>query len=627
MTRVARRLMLAGIAFLWPAVVIGQTSFSSFETDMDGWTADATDTELAGGHIAWHAKRSGLRASHGMYSIENYMDNRNDAGKVWIERPFAVAPGDYDVTVTYKLGTSAFGEVGAFSIITNALAYDPEVRGDLRLDARDTTYNGGIRDYVWLDKRYSFRVSSSGQLWLAVGIWGNFEVAQTYYFDAITVSITPAGTGPTPTPTPGLVEVTPPASGVSASTSDTNLPGNTVDNSLLTRWSGNGDGAWIRYDLGATRTLALAKIAVYSGNSRRNRFDLQVSTDAIGWTTVLAGGMNSGTTTQEETYDFADVAARYFRYLGHGSSVGSWNSVTEVSLFAHAPSVTPTPTPVPVTPTSTPAPITPTPTATPPTVRPTPTATPTPGSINITPPGSAVTASTQDANVPANTVDRSLATRWSGYGDGAWIRYDLGTTRRVHHMRIAVYNGNARRNRFDLQASLDGASWTNLIVGAQSSGTTTQHETYDFPDVDARYLRYVGHGSSIGLFNSLTEVEIWGAAATAPLVTFRFGGRTWPVEEDVIARTSDAVVIAAARRQLGLPVTERREFISGKITRAAPGENLGWSWKFVDTGWSLTSASIEVCDGRPSSVEANLDYWLGLGEYCPWSSYVKAELT
>ena len=49
------------------------------------------------------------------------------------------------------------------------------------------------------------------------------------------------------------------------------------------------------------------------------------------------------------------------------------------------------------------------------------------------------------------------------------------------------------------------------MAGAQNSGTTTLHETFDVPDVDGRYLRYVGHGSSVGLFNSLTEVEIWGS--------------------------------------------------------------------------------------------------------------------
>ena len=36
----------------------------------------------------------------------------------------------------------------------------------------------------------------------------------------------------------------------------------------------------------------------------------------------------------EETYDFTDVSARFVRYVGHGSTAGTFNSVLEVSVFA-----------------------------------------------------------------------------------------------------------------------------------------------------------------------------------------------------------------------------------------------------------------------------------------------------
>jgi hypothetical protein len=131
------------------------------------------------------------------------------------------------------------------------------------------------------------------------------------------------------------VEVTPAASGVLASTQDTNVAGNTVDNNLSTRWSGNGDGAWIRFDLGTSRMITSVKIAVYNGTSRSNFFDLQVSPDGTSWTTVLGGLQSSGTTLAEESYEFSPPrAGRFVRYLGHGNSVNTWNSLTEVSIFA-----------------------------------------------------------------------------------------------------------------------------------------------------------------------------------------------------------------------------------------------------------------------------------------------------
>jgi len=127
----------------------------------------------------------------------------------------------------------------------------------------------------------------------------------------------------------------------------------------------------------------------------------------------------------------------------------------------------------------------------------------------LTVPGSSVTASADDGNVPANAVDGSLATRWSANGDGQWIRFDLGSTRTVTSVRIAFYNGNLRTSSFDVQTSPDGTTWTNR--GAfTSSGTTTALETFNSTDAAARYVRILGHGNSVNLWNSYTEVEIFG---------------------------------------------------------------------------------------------------------------------
>lgn len=121
----------------------------------------------------------------------------------------------------------------------------------------------------------------------------------------------------------------------------------------------------------------------------------------------------------------------------------------------------------------------------------------------------AVLASADDGNVPANTVDNNLATRWSANGDGQWIRYDLGATRAVSYVKIAFYNGDTRTSSFDIQTSPDGTTWTTRS-SRTSSGSTTALETFDFTDVSARYVRLLGHGNSVNLWNSYTEVEIWG---------------------------------------------------------------------------------------------------------------------
>jgi beta-glucanase (GH16 family) len=322
------------------------------------------------------------------------------------------------------------------------------------------------------------------------------------------------GTSPTATPTPPTggcnQEITPSGGAVTASANDGNVPSNATDNSWATRWSANGDGQWLKLDLGSVQTAAYVKLAFYNGNVRQSRFDLQTSTDNSTWTNVLTGAMSSGTSTGEQTFDFTDRSARWVRYLGHGNTVNAWNSLYEISVFGcgGAPTSTPPPgaTPTPV-PTATPMP---------------PGATPTPNGgcySEVTPAGSAVTASTNDGNIPQNTVDNSLSTRWSASGDGQWIRYDLGSTQTVGHVRIAFYSGNTRQSRFDLQTSTDGASWTNALTNAMSSGTTTQEQTFDFTDRAARYVRYFGHGNTVNTWNSLYEVSIFAACGGASTPT------------------------------------------------------------------------------------------------------------
>ena len=338
-------------------------------------------------------------------------------------------------------------------------------------------------------------------------------------------SPTPTPTPPPPTPTPTATPTQPvpylesPAT-ATASTHDGNVPANALDSNLITRWSANGDGQWLQLDLGAVKTVGYVTVAAYAGNTRANIFDIGVSASPTGpFSLVQQGLRTSGATTQEETFDFVDVSARYVRYIGHGNSdpaKRTWNSVSEMSVWVST-AVTPPPTPTP-TPTETPG-ITPTPTATP-TITPTPRPTQTipPDGIEITPPASRVTASTHDGNVPGNTVDNSLGTRWSAGGDGQWIRFDLGVWRDVSRVKVAVYNGNSRRNRFELEVSNDGLDWMDVFVG-ESSGTTTLEETYNFPVVGARYVRYLGHGNTVNAFNSVTEVSIFAPPPPTPTPT------------------------------------------------------------------------------------------------------------
>ena len=130
-------------------------------------------------------------------------------------------------------------------------------------------------------------------------------------------------------------------------------------------------------------------------------------------------------------------------------------------------------------------------------------------------PVTAVTASADDGNVPANTRDNNLSTRWSAEGDGVWIRYDLGSSTTVGSLAIGWHQGTTRTTGFDIQTSTDGTTWTGAFSG-NSSGTTTQQETTSFTPRSARYVRIVGHGNTVNEWTSITEVDVFAEGGTTP---------------------------------------------------------------------------------------------------------------
>jgi len=127
-----------------------------------------------------------------------------------------------------------------------------------------------------------------------------------------------------------------------------------------------------------------------------------------------------------------------------------------------------------------------------------------------------VAASSDDGNIPENTLDGSLATRWSAQGPGEWIAYDLGVPQSLHEIRIAWYLGDGRISDFEVEVSVDAQNWANVVPLQASSGTNTALEVFGFSGTSARYVRIVGYGNSLNDWNSITETEIWGVPATLP---------------------------------------------------------------------------------------------------------------
>src|SRR3989344_8465854 len=111
-------------------------------------------------------------------------------------------------------------------------------------------------------------------------------------------------------------------------------------------------------------------------------------------------------------------------------------------------------------------------------------------------------------NIPRNTLDNNLSSRWSSEGIGQWIKYEFNQTVIVNRIQIAFHQGDQRIAYFAVETSLDNSSWTRVLNNMQSSGNTLNLQTFNFANTQARYLRIIGNGNSDNSWNAYSEVKI-----------------------------------------------------------------------------------------------------------------------
>ncbi|MDD4970594.1 MAG: glycoside hydrolase family 88 protein [Paludibacter sp.] len=119
------------------------------------------------------------------------------------------------------------------------------------------------------------------------------------------------------------------ASGFEPGTSNT--PDKTLDNDFSTRWSCDGIGQWIMYDLGGIKQVSSVDMSFFNGNVRKSFFSIYLSTN-LKDTVQVFNGSTSGRTATLENYDFTDQPARYVKIVGYGNSQSTWNSITETRI-------------------------------------------------------------------------------------------------------------------------------------------------------------------------------------------------------------------------------------------------------------------------------------------------------
>jgi hypothetical protein len=160
-----------------------------FEDDFGEWIGDAVvppDPNNLGSLVDWNVSRVISPVKSGQYSVELYIDGKQDDGTVWIEKELLVkrnAQIQVEVTFDFYSESESFNVIAA--VVAFAGIFDPEVEADFTVLGQANEASG------W--KRYAHTASvntdSSGQIWVAVGISVRWETEMIYNVDDVKVTI------------------------------------------------------------------------------------------------------------------------------------------------------------------------------------------------------------------------------------------------------------------------------------------------------------------------------------------------------------------------------------------------------------------------------------------------------
>ena len=112
-------------------------------------------------------------------------------------------------------------------------------------------------------------------------------------------------------------------------------PTNVLDNDFSpeSRWSAEGQGKWLMFDLGMPAVINNLEIAFYKGDARQAFYEVETSTDSEQWVKVLESGTSSGNTLGMQTIEIAKTDGRYVRIIGNGTTQNAWSAYTEVAVY------------------------------------------------------------------------------------------------------------------------------------------------------------------------------------------------------------------------------------------------------------------------------------------------------
>ncbi len=212
---------------------------------------------------------------------------------------------------------------------------------------------------------------------------------------------------------------------------------------------------------------------------------------------------------------------------------------------------------------------------------------------------SGATATKARGSQPGALID-GVHTLNSNYGYTIWtnlaapgtITVDLNVTATVSRVRLLNWDWVCRVNRYRLESSVDGSTWTPL---ADASGE--DHAGWDdwaVPNQAIRYLRFTGLYSSYNQCVLVSELEVYG---TRPVARRALKGSAIAESEPVSVLTSEG------------PADETGwAAVDGDEATAWTGQKVGGGYIVVEYQPALTLSALEVVMAKDSLTDVQYLY-------------------
>ena len=172
------------IAFCTNAA-FGDTFVFDFDNSFEGWEWQWDIWEDADYIVPGEVTLSDVHGYNDDVSLKFDMGNgAGDNGTLWIEKAFTISANTpTEVSVSFQLWNDFYNPVNRF-IVTGCISdLNPEVQDDFTFIGETNTA------YGWVQHGYQQTVtSSSGQVWVGVGIGVAWEGPFTYWIDSVEVS-------------------------------------------------------------------------------------------------------------------------------------------------------------------------------------------------------------------------------------------------------------------------------------------------------------------------------------------------------------------------------------------------------------------------------------------------------